>query len=68
MHLVGLIVGHLWWVGSAFFSQGKLKFIKLLEKYKELQEAVLVFKKLSAELVKISEEGKAFILKLYAWD
>ena len=50
---------------SAFFRQGKLKFLKVLEKHEELQQAASVFKEPSAEPEKLAEAGKAFILQLY---
>ncbi len=50
---------------SAFFRQGKLKFIRLMEKHEELKDLVAVFKEPSAESAKIAEAGKNFILHLY---
>ena len=50
---------------SAFFKQGKLKFVSLLKNHEELQELVAVFKKPHADPTKIVEAEKSFILKLY---
>ena len=45
---------------SAFFRQGKLKFISLLEKHEELQNLVAMFKEPFDEPANIAEEGKVF--------
>ena len=50
---------------SAFFRQGKLKFIKLLEKHKQLQDLVTMFRDPYAEPEKIAEVGNAVIIQLY---
>lgn len=49
----------------AFFRQGKLKFISLLEKHEELQDLVAKFQEPFAEPVNIAEVGKAFFLQLF---
>ena len=50
---------------SAFFRQGKLKFVSLLKKHVELQDLVAVFQNPHADPEKMVEAGKCFILKLY---
>lgn len=50
---------------SAFFKQGKLKFVNLLEKHEELQELVALFKKPHVDPAKIAEAGRSFIFRLY---
>ena len=50
---------------SAFFRQGKLKFVKLLEKNELLQDLVSIFREPFADPEKIAEAGKSLIVELY---
>ena len=50
---------------SSFFRQGKLKFVKLLEKDERLQEIAKVFKKSDATADEVGKAGQQFIAALY---
>lgn len=50
---------------SALFNQGKVKFLTILKKHKNLQEVIQVFQDSNAEADTIADAGERFLLALY---